>query len=218
MVAYKPAGIPTQGRRDGDTMAFYEILKNNSQGYLGLHHRLDQGTSGLMLFSRNKQLNAMFSRLFTENFIQKSYLALCHGKWPGRNSTLLADQPIGRDSHASPSRFKVTRSGKTALTQFELIGSDGQMLLVLALPKTGRTHQIRIHAAHQGFPLIGDNLYGPPDAEDSFFLHAFRLEWSGIGSLPGGKFSLALPDRWTRKMSTGLLDHYQNWRSAWQES
>ena len=215
LVANKPAGLPTQGRRDSDTTAFYEILKKNCPGYMGLHHRLDQGTSGLMVFSRARDVNRSFSTLFSEKLIHKHYLALCAGKWPGKETLLMADHPIGRIP-AQAGQFSshgVMKSGKPAETIFELIGRDGELMMVKATPLTGRTHQIRVHAAFLGFPLLGDTLYrGPIISGGGMFLHAYALRWIKHGKLREGNYRVECPENWFSILPETLSKHFEEWR------
>jgi len=217
LVANKPAGVPTQGRRDGDSMAFYEVLKQGIPGYLGLHHRLDQGTSGLIVFSRQKAVNAVFTKMFQERRISKTYLALCKGQWPSTEQTLEVHAPIGRMPAGSRTPFGVLEDGKTAQTRFHRIGSDGDLFLVRAEPETGRTHQIRIHAAHAGFPLCGDALYGPTQPFSShgpnlpvnqFFLHAWRLAWKNMDVLETKTFEAPIPDWWQPFLGPRLMSDW----------
>jgi len=217
LVANKPAGMPTQGRRDGDSMAFYQILREHLPGYLGLHHRLDQGTSGLIVFCKDKKLNTHFARLFQEHLIQKHYIALCEGFWPSDQQTIEVLHPIGRLPAHERSRsgkgavFGKTSAGKKAKTTFELMGSKGKQLLVKATPYTGRTHQIRIHAALEGFPLVGDDLYGVKPFPHPFLLHAFSLSWPKSGPLTAGSFAVGVPENWHSLLPVPLTDILNSW-------
>lgn len=118
-------------------------------------HRLDRGTSGLMLFPKHRQAAAWFSELFKQGTIKKRYLALVSGKpvevrWS-------ADGPIGK---LGTSRWGVMHGGKPAVTDFRLLAAADGLSLIEACPRTGRTHQIRVHLAADGFPIVGDTSYG----------------------------------------------------------
>ena len=210
LVAAKPAGIPTQGRRDADYMAFYEILKNNLTGYLGLHHRLDQDTSGLMLFSRSPRMNPDLARAFRERLISKSYLAVAEGAWPFKESRLILEHPIAPERGPHGTRQRVDRSGKPALTLLTRIFQDSGLILAVAQPLTGRTHQIRVHLSHHGMPLWGDALYGSQNS-DGFLLHCHRLAWNKVGALPAAEFRCAAPDAWRQRLPKTMADRYRDW-------
>jgi len=211
LVAAKPAGIPTQGRRDADYMAFYEILKQNLKGYLGLHHRLDQGTSGLMLFTRDKALNVDVSRLFHDHLAKKRYLAVVVGDWDRPDSEII-DAPIGARRGPHGTRQEVMSSGKKAVTRVVCLGSHGGLSLVEAQPLTGRTHQVRVHLSHLGLPLLGDTLYGGPPAS-SFFLHCFALSWPATGRLRSGNFLQQPPAHWREALGDVLSTGFDDWWS-----
>ena len=195
LIAAKPAGLPTQGRRDADYMAFYELLKQNRKGYLGLHHRLDQGTSGLMLFSTNRNANSLISQLFEKRLIKKTYFAVCEGKWPYPHQEALIDQPIAAVHGPFGTKQIISRSGKPAQTEIRLLHAFGKQLLVRAKPFTGRTHQIRVHLSHLGIPLVGDKHYGS-SSDEPFYLHCAQLEWAQWGRLKASHFFTPPPPTW----------------------
>ena len=204
LVACKPAGIPTQGRRDADYLAFYEILKANLRGYLGLHHRLDQETSGLMVFTRNRTYNKSMGQLFQEQRIEKTYLAVGTGEWPFPSRTVTIDQPIATRRQNKRTRHEVGRDGKQAQTHLSLVAHSEGLVMVRAKPKTGRTHQIRIHMAHSGMPLWGDTHYeGPSRPENAFFLHCQTLSWPAHENLPAGNFTALPPETWWSHLPQG---------------
>ncbi len=195
LVAAKPAGLPTQGRRDADYMAFYEILKKNLKGYLGLHHRLDQGTSGLMLFARDRTLNKDIARAFRDRLVRKRYLALAAGFWPFDKEDVLIDEPIGSRTGRHGTRYLVTRDGRAASTRIRRLGEEDGLVLLSATPLTGRTHQIRVHLSHHGIPLWGDVFYGGPPGS-GFLLHCHVLGWPETGRLARDEYVLAVPEHW----------------------
>lgn len=125
--------------------------------------RLDRETSGIVLFSTCKQTQPAFDRLIAERRIRKRYLAIVEGAFPREPQTF--DGPIGRDRHRSGC-MRVSGTGKPALTVARCIAyapADGHgpaRSLVLVELHTGRRHQIRVHLAHAGFPIVGDALYG----------------------------------------------------------
>ncbi len=160
LVIDKPAGLPSQRTRDG-TPGVYELLQR-TEPYVGLHHRLDQRASGLLLLTVDRQANKAISEAFRQHTIQRTYAVLFEG--PVSESTW--SWPVD----GKPARTDVTPSA-------EAPRPDGLTEGVCRL-HTGRTHQIRIHAAMNGTPVLGDTKYGGDLARPSphLGLHAWRLE------------------------------------------
>ncbi len=189
VVVNKAAGMvvhPGAGNRRGTLvnalLARYpelaEMMDDPETGErLGIAHRLDRGTSGLLLAARDKSALLALLRQFQERSVDKRYLALLE-KGPQSN-TGLVDAPIARDPRQRK-RMSVQRGGKPAQTEFELLDDDfqgGRALVKLKL-LTGRTHQIRVHMAFIGCPLVGDAVYGYRKQRVKLkrqFLHAAEL-------------------------------------------
>ena len=127
-----------------------------------LAHRLDRETSGINVLTKDKVANAFLKAAFYDKKPQKTYHAIVHGQpdWDRQ----LVDGPIGG---ASGSRIRIRRGvnpeGLPASTEVEVLKRMGAYSLVSAKPRTGRTHQIRVHLEHLGFPILGDKMYGQPD-------------------------------------------------------
>lgn len=175
----KPAGIPTQGTWATDRHDLLALLRaQRPELEIFLHHRLDQGTSGVVLFALSKEANAGMTRAFEGRTAEKLYLA--------RLSEPLAacdlDLPVGRLRLGASGRFGCDGDlidPRSASTSFRP-ALDGEVSglvqghWVVARPHTGRTHQIRVHLASLGHPILGDALYGgAPD--DQLWLHAWKL-------------------------------------------
>lgn len=175
----KPAGIIVHG--DGTGTSNLTALLRDSIGdcpqsnQLQPLQRLDRDTTGIVLFSTCKETQPLFDALIAERCIEKRYLAIVRGRFPHGPQTFRG--PIGRDRHDSR-RMRVSRTGKPALTKARLLarasadetGPTRSLLSVKLL--TGRKHQIRVHLSDNGFPLLGDTLYGGPYAPDGLMLHA----------------------------------------------
>ncbi|NCQ54163.1 RluA family pseudouridine synthase, partial [Candidatus Saccharibacteria bacterium] len=137
----------------------------------GIIHRLDRDTSGVMIGARNEETATMLQKQFADRKTKKTYFAVLNGV-PKLDKANI-DLPIARNPTA-PSTFRVDGKGKSALTRYEVIARDDKHALVKLQPKTGRTHQLRVHMAYINTPILGDKLYGKPAAR--LYLHAFSLE------------------------------------------
>jgi len=175
LLAYnKEAGIPSQ-QTPADAYnnlyaaVYRHLSKDSPSPYVALHHRLDQETSGVMLFAVDRTVNRSLGNAFQKHNVGKDYLAWVEGV-PSKDEWI-CKKAIGRKG----GRYLIRSSdkGKTAETWFKVIFSDGDSL-VLARPLTGRTHQIRLHLAADGHPVMGDRLYGGRRAK-RLLLHAYRL-------------------------------------------
>ncbi len=184
----KPAGLvvhPAAGHKQ-DTLVnvligkFPEIKTVGPSARPGIVHRLDEDTSGLLVVAKNQKAFDYLKDLFQNRNIEKEYLALVHGV-PEKLHGII-DLPIGKTSTHQKMKVGV---GRDAKTEYSLLASDRSGLFSLLRVKlhTGRTHQIRVHLAHLGHPVFGDQLYGGQfKQEDSQilnrqFLHAQRLKF-----------------------------------------
>ena len=156
-----------------------ELADNADNNRLGIVHRLDRATSGVMICARNLTTASYLSRQFAERKAKKVYLALV-SSLPGHSAARI-NLPIGR-SRRAPATFVVDGNGKVAITDYTVQKEypDGRALLELR-PLTGRTHQLRVHLAHLGCPIVGDAVYGHAHYGDRLMLHAYRLEISMPG-------------------------------------
>ncbi|MCD6338335.1 MAG: class I SAM-dependent methyltransferase [Verrucomicrobia bacterium] len=173
LVAAKPPGWSTHAPSPHAVPGLFEWLRDREPRWSSLEivQRLDKETSGLLVFLKSARAKASLTRRFAERQTRKKYLLLSH-KRPARRA-LTIRRPV------EPQRARragAPREGKEALTRFELIGRAAQGWLIAARPETGRTHQVRIHAAAAGFPVLGDALYGGRPAP-RLCLHAAELEF-----------------------------------------
>ncbi len=138
----------------------------------GIVHRLDKDTTGILLAAKTLAAHQKLIELFSTQKMEKLYLAICQGKPTKR----VIDVPIGRHP-VHRKEMAVLPDGRTAITEIQLAAYNDKYSLVLAKPKTGRTHQIRVHLKHIGCPVIGDTLYGKADLHPRQLLHAYRLSF-----------------------------------------
>lgn len=156
----KPAGINSQRTpyQLKGTMEYWvsEYFRScNNPEAARIVHRLDRGTSGAMLFPKNRPAAAWLSKQFQDGLVEKLYLAVVSGQ-PTQDKWQV-DAPIGKIASA---KYGIVEGGKEAITEFRTISSSGNISLVEAKPLTGRTHQIRVHLASVGLPIVGDTTYG----------------------------------------------------------
>jgi 23S rRNA pseudouridine1911/1915/1917 synthase len=165
IIVNKPAGLvvhPGIGNRDGtlvNALLFYckSLSSGSAEDRPGIVHRLDKNTSGAIVVAKNDEAHNALVELFTERKVIKKYTAFCIGKHPHKEDTINA--PIGRKIN-DPLRFCVTNIGKEAITDYSLITHNSGISILDLQLHTGRTHQIRVHCSHSGFPIVEDFLYG----------------------------------------------------------
>ena len=186
IVIDKPAGLPVDAPRAGGNSveARIEELSLGFQRPPVPMHRLDRDTSGCLLFARNPKARARFQQAFETGAVMKSYLAVLDGEVEGDEGSI--ELPVAKvSSQKGGWRMVVDEGGKTAATRWrKLAMADGQSLVEFK-PTTGRTHQIRVHAARGlGAAIVGDPVYSLPDDADlesmtlpdsGMLLHAWRL-------------------------------------------
>ncbi|MFA6735422.1 MAG: RluA family pseudouridine synthase [Saccharofermentanales bacterium] len=183
-VINKPRGMvvhPAPGHRD-DTLVnallyHYKDDLSDVNGKLrpGIVHRIDKDTSGLLLIVKKNEAHLKIAEAIAKHEVARSYYAICCGTISETEGTI--DLPVGRDP-SNRLRNTVIRDGKRAVTHFKVIDRFGKYSLVRLQLETGRTHQIRVHMAHIGHPVLGDQLYGGLRKDipvKGQLLHAYRL-------------------------------------------
>lgn len=189
----KPAGMtvhPGAGARSGTLVnaLLHRYGRLSSAGgplRPGIVHRLDKPTSGVLLVAKNDEAHARLAEQFRRRQLEKRYLALVHGRLPRAHDTIRL--PVARDLVRRTRMTTRRRQGRAALTEYRVLGAAGGFTLAEALLHTGRTHQIRVHFAALGHPVVGDTLYGAPrelrwgnvtrPTLNRIFLHAARLRF-----------------------------------------
>lgn len=199
LVIDKPSGVASHGG-SGISHGAIELLRAaRPQDHLELVHRLDRDTSGVLVLARTRPGLTGLQALIREGRVTKQYLALLTGR-PGR-SKFDVNAPLRKFVLQGGERMvRVSPDGKPALTFFKEVERYRKASLMQVTLGSGRTHQIRVHAAHAGHPLAGDSKYGDREANRQFgkqglsrlFLHAARFEFELNGR--AYSFSTPLPD------------------------
>ncbi len=165
IVINKPKGMvvhPANGNPDGTLVnAVMAICKDSLSGIggeirPGIVHRLDKDTSGVIIVAKNDKAHINLSEQIKNHEVEKTYIALVRGNIPENEATI--NMPIGR-STKDRKKMAVTKSGKNAVTHFRVLKRHNNYTLLEVKIETGRTHQIRVHLAEIGFPIIGDSVY-----------------------------------------------------------
>lgn len=203
LVIDKPPGIHVNLTETTAREALVEVLRQK-----GVHpvHRIDKDTSGVLLLAKDAETAAQLGAAFAERRVEKTYAAVVAGYVADGE----IDQPIGPDRRRPRARA-VTPGGKPARTRVTTLSTVDGVSAIRAEPVTGRTHQIRVHLAHAGAPLVGDTLYGGPAAvrlgaevlrPGRALLHACRLVlvWAGERRA----FEAPLPEDLARLVPLGL--------------
>ncbi|WP_342147678.1 23S rRNA pseudouridine(955/2504/2580) synthase RluC [Rickettsiella endosymbiont of Aleochara curtula] len=182
----KPSGIAVHGG-SGIHLGIIEALRllRPQLKFLELVHRLDRDTSGCLLVAKKSSVLKELHELLRSGEIKKTYIALVSGHWP--KSLLKVDAPLYKNQLQSGERIvRVQTEGKNSLTEFSVQHYYAESTLVAAMPITGRTHQIRVHAQFAKHPIIGDEKYGDKEINKKMrqlgckrlFLHASQLEFT----------------------------------------
>jgi 23S rRNA pseudouridine1911/1915/1917 synthase len=217
LVIDKPQGLvvhPGAGNRDGTivngllwryrNIPFFDSFSDDPTDVIrpGIVHRLDKETSGVMIIAKDVDVHHHLAEQFFQGSVRKEYLALTRGV--PRRSTGTVQGAIGRDPRHRK-RFTVVADnrGKDASTDYRVLRRFSGYALVLLRPKTGRTHQLRVHLASLGTPILGDPLYSRGDPgvpEATMMLHALSLTISTAPDQLPRMFRSPLPERFRRTM------------------
>ena len=169
----------------------------------GIVHRLDKDTSGVLIAARNAVAQEFLAAQFRERTTVKLYYAIVKGRPPaasGRMDTWQARDPANRKRFAPSEEGR----GKRAVTDWKLLGASGDYAFLALRPKTGRTHQLRVHCRQMGCPILGDSIYAKKDArfpEATLMLHAAELQIMIPGKMEKNCFCAPLPERFSIMMA-----------------
>ena len=186
IVVNKPKGMvvhPANGNPDGTLVnAIMAICKDSLSGIggeirPGIVHRIDKDTSGLLIVAKNDNAHVKMSEQIKNHEVKKTYIALVRGVFKENEATI--DMPIGR-STSDRKKMAVNKNGKNAITQIKVLKRFDKYTLLKVNIETGRTHQIRVHLSHIGYPIVGDYTYSNGKNEFDVIgqcLHAQKLEF-----------------------------------------
>lgn len=213
LVLDKPSGLACHGG-SGIRYGAIEALRQRrpNQPFLELVHRLDRDTSGCLLIAKRRSTLRALHEQLRNGTVKKRYLALLIGHLGSRRQRV--DAPLARYERGGERLVRVDAAGKPAATVFHVRERFAQATLVDAELLSGRTHQIRVHAAHLGCPLAGDAKYGDRQAETGLgdiglsrlFLHASQLEIAPLDGVGTHRFSAPLPPA-LESVLIGLRQH-----------
>lgn len=178
IVINKPAGILTHAKgAESDEFTVADFFKRYSTYALdtnraGIVHRLDRDTSGVIIGARNNETANLLKKQFAKRLTKKTYIAITTSIPKLEKARI--DLPIARNPK-KPATFKVSSNGKVAITDYKVLKTNKNYALIELMPKTGRTHQLRVHLNYINCPILGDKVYGAKKA-DRMYLHAEKLE------------------------------------------
>ncbi|WP_181703480.1 RluA family pseudouridine synthase [Chthonobacter albigriseus] len=205
LVIDKPAGIAVHaGPKGGETLEdFLDALRFGLPRRPALAHRLDKDTSGCLVLGRHRRSTAELGELFATQKVKKTYLAVVCGVVEGDAGTIEA--PLARQSHDRRSWWmKVDDTGQEAVTDWTVLARGETLTIVDLSPRTGRTHQLRVHMAHLGHPIVGDGVYGGDRArgvDKRLHLHARRVEVPLYRKKPTVVVEAPVPDHMRRLLT-----------------
>ena len=183
LIINKPSGMvvhPAPGNYDNTLvnalLGKYSLSNDNLRP--GIVHRLDKDTSGLMLVAKNDWAHDKLSEMIKEKQVKRTYLALVSGVINHETGTI--DAPIGRDTKSREKMMVTDINSKNAVTHFKVLERFKNHTLIECYLETGRTHQIRVHMAYIGYPIVNDFIYGKEKIDKEFgqLLHSKRIEFN----------------------------------------
>ena len=183
LVIDKPAGLPVHAGSGGGANLedFFPELQFDAKQPPHLAHRLDRDTSGCLILGRTKQALRILGKMFEQKRIHKHYWAIVEGVPADKHGCV--DLPLAKIT-AQKHRWhmQVDENGQSAVTHYRVMGSRDNLTWLELAPKTGRTHQLRVHCKAMGWPIVGDVFYGDPNDTRPLMLHAraLRIPYPGL--------------------------------------
>lgn len=171
LIIDKPAGVPVHaGPRGGASLEdHFDTLTYGLPNPPSLAHRLDRDTSGCLILGRHRKALRRLGKLFMAGEIEKTYWAIVLGEPPAEKGRI--DLPLLKQTQKSGWRMTPHKDGQVAVTDYRVRGRFGDLTWIELYPRTGRTHQIRVHCAAMGCPILGDPVYAATPGSDGGLLH-----------------------------------------------
>lgn len=191
IVVNKPEGLLSEAPQWRPAANLLDLAKARF-GELILFHRLDRDTSGVVLLTRPGPINQYLDRAFKEGLVQKEYLAVV-AKPNGLAASGVINTRLDSHSQRRDMMTVIARGGQAAVTRYAIVAESKERQLVRLWPETGRTHQLRVHLAHLGAPILGDRLYGQMDSAPRLLLHAQQITLPMLSGFPERRYQAALP-------------------------
>jgi 23S rRNA pseudouridine1911/1915/1917 synthase len=175
LVVNKPSGVTVIPERFAKEKGSLQAMLEKDHGKLFVVHRIDRGTSGVICFAKNEAAHKNLSHQFEHRLVKKVYKALVQGRMEANNGIITAHIT---ENPARPGTMITAKKGKEALTIYEVEEAFKSCSLLKVEIKTGRTHQIRVHLAHIGHPLLVDDIYGNAPA---FYFSSIKRNYKASG-------------------------------------
>jgi 23S rRNA pseudouridine1911/1915/1917 synthase len=200
VVINKPLGVLTHSKGafnpEATVASWLRSRVSNMDGErAGIVHRLDRATSGVMICAKTPEALSWLQKQFSQRRVKKTYMAVIAGSL--RPAEAVIDMPIERNPK-KPQTFRVGSNGKPAVTQYKTLQSNDKESLLELKPETGRTHQLRVHLANLGHPILGDTLYGGKSSS-RLYLHAAALELT-LPNRTRQTFSVQVPEEFYQQV------------------
>ncbi|MEM7438784.1 MAG: RluA family pseudouridine synthase [Pseudomonadota bacterium] len=173
LVVNKPSGLLSVPGKPEDHKDCLENRLRAAYPEVLLVHRLDMATSGVMVFARTPNAQKSLGRQFEKRLVEKRYIAVVAGNPSAQEGDV--DLPLATDWPNRPKQHVDHESGRSAQTHWQVLERRSTSTVMALYPKTGRSHQLRVHMAAIGHPILGDTFYGDVDAAPRLLLHAERL-------------------------------------------
>lgn len=204
LILNKPSGIAvhSDNKHNNGLDKYLDFLRFGLPRKPELAHRLDKDTSGCLILGRHAQSLKTLGNLFENNKISKTYLAIVEGCPPDEMGII--DAPLAPLSDKKYQWWmKVDVDGKPSVTEYKVLKTIGDKTLLELTPKTGRTHQLRVHCAHIGCPILGDKIYGK-GKKDYLYLHASTLEIPLYPKKDSIKIEAPIPEHFIKELANKL--------------
>jgi tRNA pseudouridine32 synthase / 23S rRNA pseudouridine746 synthase len=209
LVIDKPCGLPVhKGTGGGETLEdAFEHLRYGLPNPPSLAHRLDRETSGCLILGRHRKALQKLGKLFEQGRVEKTYMAVVHGTPEATSGNINA--PLKKaESRSDRWRMRVSEDGMESHTQYRVLSSNNGFSVLELIPKTGRTHQLRVHCAHIGIPIVGDYMYGSDTERNQrplLHLHAYSVRVPLYPSREAIYVEAPLPEHMQRTLEAQAL-------------